>query len=460
MVGRDGPGGGGSGSAALTPSGRGGTRGAAPAPDRAPVAVLLSRFPVVTQTFILRELDELERQGTSVVLVALARGRDRVVHPLALPWSERAIRPRIGFGMVIENLRVLARRPILYLSTLAALMWEMRRRPRTLLGTLVVYPAAVWLGRRLRELGARHVHAHFAAHAATAALVASTVHAGGPDLPFSVTVHAYDIFLHQEGLARKLGRASFVRSISEFNVGFLRDRLGAGAPLSQRLRVIHCGVDPGAYRRRPPEGRAGIDRPLRVLCVASLRPFKGVNHLVEAVRRLRAQGVDLECEIVGDGELRAELDRHIASSGLGHRLRLVGNLPEAEVAERLSRADLFVLPSVVSPDGNMEGIPVSLMEAMASSLPVVSTQTSGIPELVVEGETGTLVPPGDPDALARAIREVLDDPGAARGRAAAGRRKVEEEFALERCVRRLAAEIDAHSLPDPPGARLDVGESG
>ena len=127
-------------------------------------------------------------------------------------------------------------------------------------------------------------------------------------------------------------------------------------------------------------------------------------------------------------------------------MSLLGNLPEEEVTCALTRADLFVLPSIVAPDGNMEGIPISLMEAMASGLPVVSTRTSGIPELVIDGETGRLVEPADPAALARVIRELIEDPGAGLRLAEAGRRRVGEEFELERSVRRLRDEIDAHSL--------------
>jgi glycosyltransferase involved in cell wall biosynthesis len=130
-------------------------------------------------------------------------------------------------------------------------------------------------------------------------------------------------------------------------------------------------------------------------------------------------------------------------------MRLVGNCPEEEVAQALSTADLFVLASVVSADGKREGIPVSLMEAMATGLPVVATRIAGIPELVVDGSTGRLVEPGNSVALARAIRAILEDPPGSGALAVAAREKVRAEFTLAECVRRLASEIDAHSLAPP-----------
>ena len=433
--------------------GSGSTRGrGAGRLGRAPVAVLVSRFPAVTETFILRELIELERLGVQVVLVSLLRHRERVVHPQAEPWIRRALyTPFLNRGILLENLRVLLRAPGTYLSTLFGILWDARRSANAFFGLLGIFPKSVWLGRRLREIGVGHVHAHFATHPAAAAYILSRVCVREASaLPYSVTVHAHDIFIHQGGLARKLSDASFVRTISDFNIRFIRERLGPAAPDPARFRVIHCGIEPALYN--PRESHTGVrgERPARILCIASLRPYKGVCYLIGAVRQLRAEGAEVECDVIGEGDLRKELEGQIERAGLRDSFRLRGNRTEEEVAGSLAAADLFVLPSVVAPDGQMEGIPVSLMEAMASGVPVISTRISGIPELVVDGETGRLVESEDAAGLAAAIREVLSDPGRSLEMADAGRRKVAEEFSLRGNVRRLSEEIEAHFGSVPP----------
>ncbi len=415
---------------------------------RAPtVAVVVSRFPAVTETFILRELIELERQGTPVVLVPLLRERAAVVHPQAKAWLGRALyTPWLNGPILLENARVFTRRPLLYTGTLLGMLWDLRAHPRGFLQTLAIFPKCVWLGARLRLLGVRHVHAHFASHPAAAAHIMSRVSAG-PVLPYSVTVHAYDVFLHQAGLGRKLAEASFIRSISEYNVDFLLDRL----PRLDRsdFRVIHCGVDPEVYSKaRVEEEFPGEDRSVRVLTIASLRPYKGVQYLIDAIALLQAWSVRIECRVIGSGPLRSRLEDRARERGVASVLQLVGNATEEEVAQQLEWTDLLVLPSIVASDGNTEGIPVSLMEAMAGGVPVVATRVSGIPELVVDGETGRLVEPGDADALARAIREAAEDVEGSIRLAEAARSKVRDEFSLSKCVRRLAAEIDRHSIPD------------
>jgi glycosyltransferase involved in cell wall biosynthesis len=394
----------------------------------------------------------MDRLGVELVLVPLLRHRERVVHPQAEPWVRRALyTPFLNRQILIENLRVLLRAPGVYLSTLLTMLWDARRSANAFFGVLGIFPKSVWLGRRLRELGVQHVHAHFATHPAAAAYIMRRVRAGaGSALPYSVTVHAHDIFIHQAGLARKLSDASFVRTISNFNIRFIEDRLGPAAPDPARFRVIHCGIEPSRYGTRESQADPLGERPARILCIASLRPYKGIRYLVEAVRQLRAQGLEVECDVIGEGDLRSELEAQIERAGLADSFRLRGNCTEEEVAESLSVAGLFVLSSVVAPDGQMEGIPVSLMEAMASGVPVVSTRISGIPELVVEGETGRLADPEDAAGLARAIRDLLADPGRSREMADNGRRKVAEEFSLKENVRRLSEEIEAHSGSLPP----------
>ena len=370
------------------------------------LAVLVSRFPLVTETFILREIIELERQGLPVRLVPLIRENPPVVHDAAKPWVARALYTPWMWRFPPRHLPLLLR---LILGTL--------HRPATMLRTIALFPKSVWLARELQRDGVTHLHAHFATHPATMALIISKL----TGIPFSFTAHAHDIQLDRSLLRWKIREAAFVRSISEFNRRFLGS--------SEKISVIHVGVPVPPL---PPPPEAG-----RVLCVAAHKPYKGLPDLIEACRLLRAQGVAFTCDIVGDGPQRAELER----LNHDHVVNLLGPRREDEVAKMMRDAALVVLPSVVAPDGQMEGIPVALMEAMAMGRPVVSTTISGIPELVRDG--GLLVSPGDPRALADAMRSLLDDPQRAAEMGARGRALVEREFELSACTARLLARLRA-----------------
>jgi glycosyltransferase involved in cell wall biosynthesis len=249
-------------------------------------------------------------------------------------------------------------------------------------------------------------------------------------ITFSFTVHAFDIQGDRSLLGWKLREARFVRSISELNKRFLERLYPDDA--RGKIEVVHVGIDPDRY-----DGKV---RPFadRVLCVAGHRPYKGLPYLIEACRLLRAEGLALDCRIVGDGPMRAALEAMNRDGAVA----ILGPREEAYVARMMAEASLFVLPSIVDDDGMMEGIPVVLMEAMAAGRAVVSTTTAGIPELVEDGVSGILVPPRDPRALAEAIRSLLADPERARAMGERGRAKVRAEFDLRGCASRLVELID------------------
>ena len=385
------------------------------------IAYVVSRFPLISETFIVRELDAVAaRPGIEIELFSLfpGDGPDVAVHPAARPWIDR-----LHAGMdVEENLAAvlwwLRRRPARLLSTAAILARGHARRPRMLVRALATLLPAVAHARRIRGLGVEHVHAHFATFPALTAWVAFRL----TGVPYSFTSHAHDLFVHQVFLGRKIRDARFLVTISEFNRRFLAQ--AAGAP---PIHVVHAGIDSGGYRARPRD-LSGTRR-LRALTVAKLQEKKGHAVLLEALAGA-PELERLDLELIGDGELRAPLEAQVRRLGLEHRVRFLGALPQERVAERLDAADLFVLPSVIARSGQMEGIPVALMEALACELPVVATAMSGVPELVREGETGLLARPGSPEDLRAALVRTLADPAASAERAAAGRRLVAEEFDL------------------------------
>jgi glycosyltransferase involved in cell wall biosynthesis len=394
-------------------------------PQRRTVAVGLSRFPTVTETFILREVTEMERQGQPVRLVPLIKENPPVVHDAAQPWTQRALyTPWLSPAVWLANVKSLTRNPFRYLGTLARLVT--RTSPKMLVGTLAIFPKSVYLAQQLEREGVQHLHVHYASHPATMALIVSKL----APITFSFTVHAFDIQGDRSLLDWKIAEARFVRSISQYNRRFLEGLY----PKESRgkIEVVHVGIEPDVYdvHIRPFAGR--------ILCVAGHRPYKGLPYLIEACRILRSQGVEFRCDIIGDGPLRPQLEA-MNRDGV---VSLLGPRQETEVARMMAEASLFVLPSIVDDDGMMEGIPVALMEAMATGRAVVSTTTAGIPELVEHGVSGLLVPPRDPRALADAMRSLLTDPDKAQAMGERGRAKVRAEFDLRQSATQLLALID------------------
>jgi glycosyltransferase involved in cell wall biosynthesis len=308
--------------------------------------------------------------------------------------------------------------------------------PEVFLRTVAVFPKSVELARRLGAEGVRHIHAHYATHPTTMALIIANL----SDITFSFTVHAHDIQLNRSLLRWKLRETRFVRSISDFNRRFLEDLYPHEA--RGKIIVIHVGIEPQIYEENARRQGPATDGPPRVLCVAGHKPYKGLPVLIDACAILRDEGLALRCDIVGDGPMRAELEERIRELGLEGTVSLAGAKPQEVVTKMMADASLFVLPSIIAADGQMEGIPVALMEAMASARPVVTTSLSGIPELVKDGVSGLLVPPGDAVAFAAAMKRVLQQPEMAEEMGRHGQQAVRAGFTLRECVRELLERLD------------------
>ncbi|HYC61470.1 MAG TPA: glycosyltransferase family 4 protein [Thermoanaerobaculia bacterium] len=410
-----------------------------PTPARPAVAVVLSRFPTVTETFILREFVEMELQGQPVRLVPMIKETPPVIHDAARPWTGRALYTRfLSPGILIANLQVLARNPLKYLGLLARLIAGTIAKPKVLAATLALFPKSVFLAKQLEREGIRHLHVHWASHPATLALIVSKF----SNITYSITAHAHDIQVFRNLLDWKIAEARFVRTCTEFNRKLLEELY----PKESRgkMVVIHYGVDPDLYvddmRRAVAPARP------RVLCVASHRPYKGLPYLIEACRILRDEGHIFDCNLVGTGPMREELGRMIRDRNLDDTVHLLGAQPEAEVARLLKETTFFVLPSIVQKDGTMEGMPNALIEAMATGRAVISTTIAGIPELIEHGTTGLLVPPEDSVALADAIRQLLTNPERARRMGQLGRERIVREFNIRDVVSQLISRLDAENI--------------
>lgn len=400
--------------------------------DDDPVALvvyLVSRFPKVTETFILNEIVELRRRGVPVVVRALARTTEDVVQPEVVGLlTDAGFGERSPLRLLAAQLAWLRRRPRTLVRLWRRVVVGHARSPRELAKAVLTTAAAVHWALDLRDLPVLRLHAHWATHPTLAARVIGEL----TGLPYGFTSHAHDIYGPNPALRDKLAHADLAVTISDFNRDLLLRRFGAAA---DHVRVVRCGVDRAAFRPTP--ARPSPLTPLRLLCVASLTEYKGHRHLLDALTVLRAEGVPVECVLVGDGPLRADLEAQVERLGLGGQVVFAGRRPAPEVRRRLVECDVFVLPSVLAPGGMMEGIPVALMEALASGRPAVASRLSGIPELVVDRQTGLTVPPGDAPALAAALLELHRDEALRARLSEAGPRRVAEDFDLHDNVAQL-----------------------
>lgn len=410
-------------------------------PKRLKLAYLMSRFPKITETFVLYEILELARRGLEVDVFPLLRERQAVVHPEAMEVVERAhYQPFVSPGIVAANMTEAIRAPSRYIATMAELLRGTWGNTNFFLGALAYLPKAVRFARQMRTARTTHVHAHFANHPA---LVALAVHRL-TGIPFSFTAHGSDIHVRQQFLEAKIAAAAFVVTISDYNKRFMVEH--CGGRYGDKIHVIRCGVDPDVFQ---PLAEFGSQETLRMVCVASYEEVKGHRYLIAACEQLRSQGCNFVCDLVGNGPLQAEVEGSIAAAGLQDQVRMHGVLERADVAMIVRDADVAVLPSVLTRRGDREGIPVVLMEAMASGLPVVASRLSGIPELVLDGRTGWLVEPGDSASLAAALHNASQDAAARREMGAAGRQYVLEKFNLRRNTATLIDLFEQRAGRDP-----------
>ncbi len=390
------------------------------------VVYFVSLFPCWSETFIVREIQELIKLGVDVRIVSLKHPLEKLVQSDANALLDRVIYPPSNARCAAQVLRRLARQPLREGQDLWMICRGLWRQPAALAKTLAVWWRTLGLMPQVQALAPDHLHAHWATYPSTSALLVSL----RTGLPFSFTAHAHDIFLEDHLLAQKLRHAAFGVTISEFNRRFLADKLRTTVP--DRLRIVHCGVSPSAFHFNG-HGRL----PGSLIAVGRLDEIKGFEYLIDACRLLRDRGLTFQCRIIGDGPLRDLLQRQIDANGLQTQVSLLGALPQESVREHLDRASVFVLPAVVTQRGDRDGIPVALMEAMAVGLPAVSTRVSGIPELLEHGVSGLLAEPRDANDLAHCIQRMLDDPQAARAMALRARLTVERDFDVATETRKL-----------------------
>lgn len=356
------------------------------------VAYLINQYPMVSQTFIRREIRELEHQGLDILRIALQGWNAELV-------DEEDQRERSRTSYVLQGgappllwavLRALLSKPARFLSALMLAIRMMRGSERTLPYHLVYLAEACRIMPWLKSFGATHVHAHFGNNSAEVAMLINAL--GGPT--YSFTLHGQNELLFG-GTVEKVRRATFVVAISSYG----RSQLYRKVEHAQwpKIKVVHCGLDTAFHDIAP----VHFPSTPRLVCVGRLCEAKGQLLLIEAVHRLAQKGIKFELVLAGDGEMRAELDELINLYKLSGQIRITGWLNGSQVREEILAARGLILPSF------SEGLPIVIMEAMALRRPVLSTYVAGIPELVLPGVTGWLFPAGSIDDMMNAIEDFL-----------------------------------------------------
>jgi glycosyltransferase involved in cell wall biosynthesis len=407
------------------------------------VAYIMSQFPKISETFVLYEMHAVERLGASVEVFPLRRGPKGPRHAEAVAYEKRAhfVAP-VSWEALLATLKRVVRDGGHCLRVYRDVLRGTWGSRKFFLGALVYFPKCVAFAERMQALGVDHIHAHFASHPALAALIIHRL----TGIPYSFTAHGSDLHVDRRMLEAKVASAAFVVAVSSYNRDLIGDTCGEQA--RDKVVVIHCGADPSVFAARNghasahDEGVERAGRALRIVCVASLEEVKGHTFLLKACRLLVDRGVDVRCDLVGGGPLLRELLAEATALGIDQRVTFHGPVPRSEVGRIVSAADVAVLASYPTRSGRREGIPVALMEAMMSGLPVVASGLSGIPELVVHEHTGFLVPPGDPWTLADRLACLADAPLLRHRLGEAGRARVAKEFDLLGNARVLLGEIE------------------
>jgi colanic acid/amylovoran biosynthesis glycosyltransferase len=392
------------------------------------IGYVLKMFPRFSETFVLNEILELERQGLEVEIFSILPPTEGRFHP-HLSKLRAGIRylSSSGYHDFWNHLRQIRAGVQQYRKGYGRALWHALACPTD--AGLRYFMRASQIAEASLDLQLSHLHAHFADEPAQVTMYASMM----TGIPYSFTAHAKDIY-HKDvhwGLLRDIAmNSAFLVTVSRCNQDYLRNKL---PPVSRpKIIRLYNGVNLDMFL--PPKARR---KDIAVLAVGRLVEKKGFRYLIEAIGILQRQGFRMDCQIIGEGDEKNALKSLISQLNLGHTVRLLGGLPQDAVLRSMQEASIFVLPAVIADDGNRDALPTVLLEAMATGLPVVSTDVVGIPEILDRGKCGLMVAQKDPGALAEAIAGLLRNPGLRRRLSRRGREKVEKDFDIRRNVFRL-----------------------
>ena len=392
------------------------------------IVYIIGTYPDRTKTFVDREILEAKRAGLSVSIIAIRSSKVKDLSPPVQRLKEE-ITYLVPVSLILfarAHLRFLVTQFRSYSKTAFFLLTREHPNLASRFKTLLHFAGGVVAADHLRRSQLpNHVHAHFADGAAVIAMVISRLLA----IPYSFTAHAYDIYRSPAFLEDKICGAKFVTTCTAYNKRHLEAETG------RPIELVYHGLDFSAIRE------VGISKqkfsPPLILSVGRLTEKKGFAYLIRACASLKERGYDFRCEIVGDGPNTRELESLIRELGLSGLVKLIGALPVEEVFAKYSKASLFALPCCVTEEGDRDGIPNVILEAMAFALPVVSTDVSGVPEVVHHEKTGLLVESRNIEQLSSAIATLLTDPEQAHWLGQNAAEFVHQEFDIRRNVNHL-----------------------
>lgn len=383
------------------------------------IAYIIGTYPGLTTTFIDREIQELRRIGESIQILSIRRPwtmlsdeqkklQQGTIYLMPVAWSK----------FIVSQLSFMFKKPAVFFGTLFFLLSRKHPTLKARWKTLLHFLEGVYAAHLLSGKGFDHIHAHFMDRAATVAMVISRF----LKIPYSFTAHASEIYVDPVLVQEKIEGAKFAVTCTGYNQKHLASVSANGS--SNKVSCIYHGLDTKKYSRKnelSPSSHV-------ILSVGQLKERKGFPYLVEACALLMKKNLDFQCLIIGEGPMRTELESQIKELGLDGKVRLLGAITPEEVIEQYEKANVFVLPAILGTDGDRDGIPNVILESMSMEIPVISTNHSGIPEVVENGVNGLLVPPKDSKALADALCSVIENPVWGREMGKNGRKVIVEKF--------------------------------
>lgn len=368
------------------------------------IAYLAPELPALSATFVYNEILQLESIGTEIIPFSVHEPSFQIIEPRVKVLANRTLTlySESKLAVIKNNIGFLIQHPLRYFKTLSMLcsdIWEVGPFTRTAFGLCFRFFFAANLAKHLIQKKCDHLHVHFAHIPTDLAMYASSLSC----VPFSVTAHANDLYERGWLLDKKVQRSKFFATISEFNKQYLAKK-GVN---NQKVEIIRCGVDPEQFSERT---NVINNQTPKIGVIGRLVEKKGIDTLIKAASVLKKKGQLVELYIAGDGPLVIELTNLAREEGLDdENIFFMGAIPHSEVADFIKSLDAFVLPCKQDANGDIDGIPVVLMEAMLSGVPVITSKLSGIPELVVDKETGLLIESCDVEGLVVAVLSLIND---------------------------------------------------
>jgi len=403
------------------------------------IAFLLSQFPEMHETFILREFNGQKEKGMNFEIYSYKPCRDRIIHPEA----EELIKMTVYANPVPlwSLLYIMARHPAGFLKALGYTLLSMLRRlhwPLDMIKVMVIFLRSLYFARIMEQHHITHIHSHWATMPTTGAQMIAKM----TGISYSFTAHAWDIYLNDKTeLKQKIKNAEFAVTCTRANKSYIESL--DGGSLGQKVFVNYHGVNLAKFSLRD---EPGVRREALILAIGRLVEQKGFEYLIKACGILKRRSIPFRCVIIGNGPLQAHFETLITNLGLKGYVELAGSVTQEDIRNYFRNADVFAAPCVISSDGDRDGIPNVLLEALSVGVPVVGTGVSGLPEVLVDGQTGVVVSARDERSLSRGLERVITRQVPVDQMVQNGRAKMEEDFDMYRNVEELIGIFEKHGL--------------